>query len=304
MQAEKQALMTRQIVGHSQSIKKILLQIEKLSMVDSTVLVTGESGVGKSLVAEVIHGSGPMGNSPLIKIDCTQLDKVSIEKEVLSVFQPPPCVKPDNNPETIYCNLLLEEVGEVSLQQQRNLLRLLEERQIHWGSGQDKRSVNLRIIATTHRNLNGMVSQGQFRKDLYYRLRVTEIKVPVLKAHSEDIPALVNHFIERYNQVLNRNVAGVSPGVLKLLSIHPWFGNVRELQHVVEQAMVFSDKLIIERDLFCLGLGITEKGNDGEMGDLKFALKTAAGNKALAARLLGVSRRTIYLKIEEYGISD
>ncbi len=150
MPAEKHALLTRQIVGHSQSIKKILLQIEKLALVDSTVLVTGESGVGKSLVAEVIHGSGHRENVPLIKIDCTQLDKISIEKEVLFVVQPPPCMKSENNPETIYCNLLLEEIGEVPLQQQRDLLRLLEERQIHWGSVQDKRSVNLRIIATTH----------------------------------------------------------------------------------------------------------------------------------------------------------
>ncbi len=147
-----------------------------------------------------------------------------------------------------------------------------------------------------------MVSQGQFRKDLYYRLRVTEIKLPVLKGRCEDIPALVNHFIEHYNQELNRNVAGVSPDAMKLLSAHPWFGNVRELQHVVEQAMIFSNEPIIEMNQVYPGLGTVQEEN--EKMEIEFALNNAAGNQTLAARLLGVSRRTIYRKIEEYGISD
>lgn len=294
-------LMKSQIVGRSQSTKNLLIQVQRLSRVDSTVLITGDSGVGKSHVAEAIHNCSPWGDNTLIKIDCMQLEKFTLEQEVLSVIQHADNLRPAISSEPVYTSLLLEEISELSLQHQKTLLHLLEDKQIYQRHGRIQCCVNLRILATTQQNLHTMVSQGKFRKDLYFRLRVAEVKLPALNTHSEDISDLVNHFITLYNQKFNQQVTGVSPRAMRALSSHPWAGNVRELQHAIERSMIFCNGPFLEQKYLPAALNIVTEESEKER--IECALKDAAGNESLAAKSLGVSRRTIYRKIEELGIS-
>jgi PAS domain S-box-containing protein len=298
------------IVGQSAAMQEIYGLIEHLAEVDTTVLITGESGTGKELVAEALHSRSPRRNGPLIKVNCAALPENLLESELFGhlkgSFTGAIKEKAGRFQLAHRGTIFLDEIGDISPALQVRLLRVLQSKEIERVGSNQPISVDVRIVAATNSNLLEKVRRGEFREDLYYRLRVVELQMPPLRERREDIPLLVEHFIGDFNERFGRRVTGVCSAALALLVAAPWPGNVRELRHAIEHAFV------ICRDN---ELGIAHLPRElhlepplhpplpvGDAARIVAALDRAAGNKARAARLLGISRRTIYRKIEEYGI--
>jgi len=298
------------IVGHSLAMQQVYQLIENLAEVDTTVLVSGESGTGKELVAEALHYRSPRRNGPLIKVNCAALPENLLESElfghVRGAFTGAVKDKAGRFRLAHRGTIFLDEIGDISPALQVRLLRVLQNKEIEPVGGSRPIPVDVRIVAATNCNLQDKVRRGTFREDLFYRLRVVEIQLPSLRLRREDIPLLVEHFVVEFNAHFGRRISGVSSEALAVLAIAPWPGNVRELRHAIEHAFVVCrDQEIgvehLPRDL----QGTLPPGTppaDREAAQIITALERSAGNKAKAARLLGISRRTIYRKIEEFDI--
>ncbi len=298
------------IVGQSAAMQQVYTLIENLAEVDTTVLITGESGTGKELVAEALHCRSPRRNGPLVKVNCAALPENLLESELFGhlrgSFTGAIKDKAGRFQLAHHGTIFLDEIGDISPALQVRLLRVLQNKEIERvGSGQPI-PVDVRIVAATNQQLLEKVRHGTFREDLYYRLRVVEIPLPPLRERREDIALLVKHFIALFNERFGRRISGVSAEALVVLAAYGWPGNVRELQHAIEHAFV------VCRDTELAMSHLPRELRDapvptaqilvGEAARILAALEKAAGNKARAARFLGISRRTIYRKIEEYGI--
>ena len=298
------------IVGRSAAMQQVYGLIENLAEVDTTVLVTGESGTGKELVAEALHCRSPRRSAALVKVNCAALPENLLESElfghVRGAFTGAVKDKAGRFQLAHRGTIFLDEIGDISPALQVRLLRVLQNKEVERVGSSQTIPVDVRIVAATNSNLAEKVRKGEFREDLYYRLRVVEVQLPPLRERREDIPLLVEHFIRSFNEHFGRQVTGISRNALALLVAAPWPGNVRELRHAIEHAFVLcrNSELCREhlpRELLAEA-GPTRAAEGSEVDRIVAALEKAAGNKARAARLLGISRRTIYRKIEELGI--
>lgn len=304
------------LVGKSEVMQAVYSQIEMLADMPSTVLITGESGTGKDLVAEALHYTGAHRNMPLVKVSCSALSEHLIESElfghVSGAFTGAIKNRVGRLEQVKGGTLFLDEIGDISPLFQQRLLRVLQEKRFERLGENTTISMQARVIAATHRDLAEMVRRGKFREDLYYRLRVVELHLPPLKERKEDIPLLVNHFLSALNEELKKKITHASAEVLGTFMAHSWPGNVRELRHVLEHACVVCRSTVLTeedlpRDIFApTGLATAPKGADsaGEVQALLHVLRQSKWNKTLAARLLGVSRRTFYRRLAQYRLED
>lgn len=300
------------------TMKKLNCLIGELANLRSTVLIMGESGTGKELVAEALHYRGERGEKPLVKVNCSALSEDLLESElfghVRGAFTGAHTDKIGRFERADGGTIFLDEIGEISRRLQLKLLRFLQEKELERVGSSSPIRVDVRIIAATNRNLREAIARGEFREDLYYRLKVVELLVPALRERLEDLPLIVGYFIKKYSVQFNKSINSVSREAMGLLADYSWPGNIRELQHTLEYACILcSSSEITVGDLpgdFPPKKELNKEGrnsNDSARPDrldkesIAQAMIRAVGNKTLAAELLGVSRRTIYRKLKKYG---
>lgn len=303
------------IIGKSVQMQKIYNLLEDLADTDTTVLITGESGTGKELVANALHYSSRRSAGPLVKVNCSALAESLLESElfghVKGAFTGAVKDKKGRFELAHGGTLFLDEIGDIHPRIQIKLLRVLQEKEIERVGDSQTFNVDVRIIAATNQDLKTKIGQGEFRKDLYYRLMVLEINLPPLRERRDDIPLLVDHFKASFNTSYNKNIKGVSSDVLKMFMHHQWPGNVRELKHAVEHAFVLCRSSTIMPEHLPAEIRSTTQGPEQQCGPAEgnspqkivAALNRTGWNKAKAARLLGISRQTLYRKIAEYEIA-
>ena len=303
------------IIGKSRKIREIYRLLEDLADTDTTALITGESGTGKELVARALHYESIRAQEPLVTVNCSAMAENLLESElfghVRGAFTGAVKDKAGRFQMADKGTVFLDEIGDISPRIQLKLLRVIQEREFERVGDSTTIKVDIRVIAATNRNLREKVRQGEFREDLYYRLKVMEVALPPLRERLEDIPLLIDHFCNLFNKRFKKNIDGISDEVLTRLIHYPWPGNVRELEHAIEHAFVLCHGLIITVDH--LPFEIKEnsevkhptykKRSIDESKEILQALDKTNWNKAKAARLLGVTRQTIYRKIDQYKIT-
>ncbi len=302
------------IVGRSVGIEKVRSLIRDLADVQTTVLIIGESGTGKELVVDALHHCGGRRDGPLVKVNCAALSENLLESElfghVTGAFTGAVKNKIGRFQRADGGTIFLDEIGEISQSMQLRLLRVIENMEFERVGESTPIKVDVRLVAATNRNLQERVADGEFREDLYYRLKVVQIHVPSLQERRDDIPLLVEHFRRNFNRKFEREIKGISSEVEQMSLTYPWPGNVRELENLMEHAFIrCRQDVITAHDLpgdFCsyfkthpISSILTE---EEEAEAILRVLEETGGNKSEAARLLGMSRRTIYRKIEKHGI--
>ena len=303
------------IVGKSDAIRKVLSMIQALGDVQTSVLVTGDSGTGKELVADALHAAGSRRDSNLVKINCAALSEELLESElfghVRGAFTGAIKDKVGRFQRADGGTIFLDEIGEMSPRMQTRFLRVLETMEFERVGDSTPIKVDVRVVAATNRDLEEKTKAGEFREDLYFRLKVVEINIPPLRERRHDIPLLVRHFLHIFNSKFSKRIEGVDDSVMAMFMNHPWPGNVRQLENILEHAFVLGrNKIIGPKELpedFLSGAAApsTAEAGDGsaEARAIRQALQLARYNKSEAARLLGISRRTLYRKLEQHKIS-
>ena len=302
------------IVGESDKMQNIYSLIETLSNTQTTVLITGENGTGKGMVAEALHYYEKDSKKPFVVVNCAALSDNLLESElfghVKGAFTGAVSDRVGRFQKADGGTIFFDEIGDISSAMQLRLLRVIQEMEFERVGDSTTVKVNVRIIAATNQDLRKKVKTGKFREDLYHRLKVVEITMPPLRDRREDIPLLVDHFIEKLNKKFNKDIKSVSEDTKKTFMDYKWPGNIRELQHTLEYAFVLCNNPIIAIENLPPDFRISSKTGAGslenEKGDEKQAiiqaLEKTGWNKAKAARLLGIGRTTLYLKIEEYNV--
>jgi two-component system response regulator AtoC len=307
------------IVAQSAGMRKIFDLIKKVARYKSSVLISGESGTGKELVARAIHYSSDRKDKPLISINCGAIPENLLESElfghVKGAFTDAVKSKKGLFEMAHQGTMFLDEVGELPQNLQVKLLRVLQDGEIRRVGDTTASQVDVSIIAATAKDLAAEVKNGRFREDLYYRLNVLPIHLPPLRERKEDIPALVNHFIDLYNIKLGLRIKGVSTETMERFLHYPWPGNVRELENCIERAMILAERNTIGVE----GLPVPMQGDKGKTSDpsglsikknaremetrlIKQALKKTGGNRLQAARMLEISHKTLLYKLKDYGL--
>lgn len=308
------------MVGKSRVMKEIFDLIQSVAKARSTVMISGDSGVGKELVARAIHYCSDRADGPFVKLNCAAIPETLVESELFGfekgAFTDAKRTHRGRFELADQGTLLLDEISEMPLNLQSKLLRVIQEREFERVGSAQTISVDVRVIATSNRNLREYIAAGSFREDLYYRLNVIPIHIPPLYERSDDIPLLVEHFVEKYNAENHKTIKGVDQRALKLLVAYRWPGNVRELENMIERAIVTTRNDILTDNDFPieLQLGGVEAISGGlkipmslEEGNKFLILKTLEkfnGNKTRAAEALGVSARTIRNKLSEYRVKE
>lgn len=302
------------MVGISPQMKDVFSQISKVSQTDSTVLITGESGVGKELVARAIHYNSPRKGKPFICVNCTALPETLIESELFGhekgAFTGAYTTKPGQFELADGGTIFLDEIGEMPLSSQIKLLRVLEENKIRHVGGTKDIPTNVRVIAASNKDLERAVKEGVFREDLYYRLKVIQINIPPLRERKEDIPILAQYYFEKFKPKATYPIKGISQEAMQLMQEYSWPGNVRQLKNCIERAIVLGRKEYIgprDLDLIPQEISIPEKPQIPTLADVEKehiikTLRACGGNKTQAAELLGIRRSTLYEKIKLYKI--
>ncbi len=310
-----------EIVGESAKMRKIYRMIEKVAKNDTSVLIHGESGTGKELVARAIHFNSSREDRAFIRVNCGVLAEGVLESELFGhergAFTNALRRKKGRFELADRGTLFLDEIGDIPLGTQVKLLRVLQEKEFERVGGEETLSVDVRLIAATHRNLLKEVHEGRFREDLYYRLYILPIDLPPLRQRKEDIPLLVKHFLQKLSQEMKKPEVHLSDTALEALIVYDWPGNIRELANVLERAVVLSeaDTIGIENLGFIMkesnGTMISEKSMNldirlaaMEKHLLEQALKATNGVKAKAARLLGIKEGALYYKLQKYGLLE
>jgi DNA-binding NtrC family response regulator len=308
-----------EIIGKGKQIKLVLKKIREIADIDVPVLITGESGTGKELVARAIHQASKRSDKPFIAVNTGAIAKDLIISELFGhekgSFTGAVDQKKGKFEEANGGTLFLDEISTMNESVQIALLRVLENHTIDRVGGKREIPVNVRIVAATNENLEDCIADGTFREDLYYRLNVYLIQLPPLRDRIEDIPLLSEHFIQNFNQEYNRQIKSISDEAMTLLKSYGWRGNVRELRNVILRAMISAKDEIKKSDLSINTIKGTMPGEEIrfhagtslpeiEKESIIKTMKKVKGNKAKAAELLGISRRSLYNKIAEYGIED
>ena len=306
------------IIGRSYQMKEILAKILKIAMTDSTVLITGESGTGKELVARAIHAKSHRHDHPFVAVDCSSLGETLSEGDLFGRVrgQGPGSRGEPQQGLLEYANggtLLFDEIANLSPSMQAKLLRVIQEREFMKTGDQKKIKLDVRIISSSNKSLEDLIASGRFREDLYYRLSVVPLHLPSLRRRQEDIPLLVDHFLQKFTARLQRSVPQVSAEALEILKTYSWPGNVRELEHTIERILVLEDTDVIRpQDLPAF---ISQRQGDFQMFAeepptleelekryIRFVLRQTKGKKAQSAKILGINRKTLTTKIKKYGL--
>jgi two-component system response regulator HydG len=309
------------LVGRSPQIQRVTEMISRVAGSDTTILIEGESGTGKELVARAIHGESPRADRPFVAINCGALPETLLESElfghVKGAFTGASTTKKGLFEEADRGTLFLDEVGDTTPAIQIKLLRVLQEREIRRVGSNAPIKIDVRVLAATHRSLEGLVQEGRFRDDLLYRLNVVTIPVPPLRDRREDIPLLAAHFLEASAKRLGKPVPTLSQEALNLLLEYPWPGNVRQLENAIERAVLLAAKETIFPGDFPPGL--LRSASPGEPGGpppklsrldevekahILGTLDELGWNQARAAEVLGIGRNTLWRKLKEYGIQS
>ena len=331
------------LVGNSAEMHNIFTIIEQVADTPSTVLITGESGTGKELVAKALHEQSSRKNEPFIKINCAAIPKTLMESELFGyekgAFTGATSSKPGRFELADHGTLFLDEIGEIPVEMQVKLLRAIQESEFERVGGLKTIKVDVRLVTATNRDLELEITRGNFREDLFYRLNVVPLQIPPLRKRTGDIPLLVAHIIKRFNERLKKAITGIADDALVALEQHLWPGNIRELENVLERTILFCKSDHIERADLQLGGAAVEQSQpipiaiitavpdeDGEdvagepSGSLKDivraetsrverelivkALDETGGNVTQAARLLKISRKSLQMKMKEFGLRD
>jgi DNA-binding NtrC family response regulator len=298
------------IVGQSGAMRKVFDAIETVGPTDATVLVTGESGTGKELVARAIHHASPRRFHPLVVIHCGALTETLLESELFGhekgAFTGAQYRKKGKFEIAEGGTVFLDEIGDITLKTQTDLLRVLQEREITRVGGNQIVKVDFRCIAATNKDLEKLIEEGKFRPDLFYRLNVFRIELPPLRERREDIPLLVNHFVQKFSLAMNKRITRVSPAAMNQLQEQPWLGNVRELENAVERAMVVGQEPELNEPDFIFKPQSSSTGSGKKLEDMERAhilrvVEECGGNQSHAAEILDIDRVTLYHKLKKYG---
>jgi DNA-binding NtrC family response regulator len=328
------------LVGSSTEMQSIFAVIEKVADTPSTVLITGESGTGKELVAKALHEQSGRKDEPFIKINCAAIPKTLMESEMFGyekgAFTGATSSKPGRFELADGGTLFLDEIGEIPVEMQVKLLRAIQESEFERVGGLKTIKVDVRLITATNRDLEQEVQRGNFREDLFYRLNVVPLQIPPLRKRTGDIPLLVTHIIKKFNERLKKSITGISDEALAALETHSWPGNIRELENVLERTILFCKGDRIERSDLQLASSAQDLASqsqpvpvgvgddEDEAGELSGSLKEVVraetarverelivkaldetgGNVTQAARLLKISRKSLQMKMKEFGLRD
>jgi two-component system, NtrC family, response regulator HydG len=309
------------IIGRSSAMVKLLETVALVSPSEATVLITGESGTGKELIANAVHQNSPRKDQPFIKVNCAALPETLLESELFGhekgAFTGALSRRQGRFQLAHLSSIFLDEISEMSPTTQAKILRVLQEREFEPVGGTQTIRVDVRIIAATNKNLEEEIRSGRFREDLYYRLKVVTVESPPLRARREDIPLLAEFFLKRYAEKNRRLIKGFSPRAMDIMIRHDWPGNVRELENLIERAVILVRGEIITpkelpEDLIPKDPMASTSSTDAIPGrtlkevEKEMILRTlddAGWNRTHAAEILGISRRTLQLKLKEYGIT-
>ncbi len=305
------------IIGKSDAMKKIFDLVRRVAPTRASVLVTGDSGVGKELVADAIHNLSPRRDGPLVKVHCAALAESLLESELFGhekgAFTGAQGRKRGRFELADKGTLFLDEIGEINQNVQIKILRVLQERKFERVGGEDTVEVDVRIVAATNRDLKEEIRKGTFREDLYYRLNVVNIHVPPLRERRDDIPLLAMAFLREFAEENGKKLDGFDPKARQALYAYPWPGNVRELRNSIESSVVMAGSGLVGLD--DLPPGVRSSGEERDVrvpiGStieeaekilIRETLAAQGGNKSRTAEVLGIGRKTLYQKIEEYGL--
>jgi len=300
------------IVGESEPLNRVLKEVEKVAPADSSVIITGESGTGKELVARAIHSNSPRKYFPLISVHCGAISESLLESELFGhekgAFTGAAFNRKGRFEMADGGTIFLDEIGTISPKMQVELLRVLESKTFVRVGGNNEISSDFRVICATNRDLKEMVSSGTFREDLYYRLNVVNIKIPPLRERSDDIPVLVSHFITKYCTSMSRDMISIDPAAMKHLESFEYPGNVRELENMIERAIVVGNGKVIRLKDLPMGREVIsssiESLDDLEKKHIAKILKKYSWNISRSAKALSVDRATLYNKIKKYKLKQ
>jgi two-component system, NtrC family, response regulator AtoC len=322
---ERRALDFGELVGSSPALHRVLELVEKVAPTGSSVLLRGETGTGKELLARAIHVNSPRWDQPFVRVNCAALASGVLESELFGhekgAFTGAIARRIGRFELADRGTIFLDEVGDLGLDVQIKLLRVLQERELERVGGSETIRVDVRVVSATNRDLEAAIDAGEFREDLFYRLNVFPLTIPPLRDRREDIGRLARHFIQKYQSVTGRRVQGLSAAALARLEAYPWPGNVRELENVIERAMILSSGSELEVEHLAFAAAAPPSGPASPVGALSSrreslpaaleeverreligALEKARGSKADAARLLGINRSTLYYRLKKHSL--
>lgn len=302
-------------IGNSPEMQKVFTTIQKVAGTDANILILGENGTGKELVARAIHRNSLRKEDVFISVDLGSITESLFESELFGyekgAFTDAKKEKAGRFEVASGGSLFLDEIGNLSLQFQTKLLTVLERREIVRVGATRPKPIDVRLICATNNNIHQMVSENSFRQDLLYRINTVEIHLPPLRERSGDIPLLTNHYIKIYAKKYKKTIKGISANALKKLNQYSWPGNVRELQHAIERAIIMSDGNILEQEDFIL-TSQSNKSNEVELNTFNLddvekmiivrVLKQYQGNITQAAQELGITRTSLYRRMEKYDL--
>jgi two-component system, NtrC family, response regulator AtoC len=309
------------IVGRSESMREIFTTITRVAPTRATVLLCGESGVGKDMIARAIHHHSPRADRPFVKINCTALPENLMESELFGyekgAFTGANTSKPGKFEQADTGTVFLDEIGDVPASVQVKLLRILQEREFERLGSNKVKHIDVRVLAATNVDLRAALEQGTFREDLYYRLNVLPINIPPLRERKEDIPYLAGFFVKKLGKDLGSPVQSISDAAMQRLLEYHWPGNVRELENVLERSMVLANGAVLEAgdvklDMapaarFTVADNFLPEGttlDQYEQSIIREALKRANGNKSQAARMLGLTRNALRYRLSQMGLES
>ena len=299
-------------------MRRVLDVITRAAAADTAVLLTGESGTGKEVLARVLHARSPRLGHPFLAINCAAIPETLLESQLFGhrrgAFTDARQDRMGLFQEAEGGTVFLDEIGDMPLGLQAKILRVLQEKEVHPLGAPAPIAVDVRIVASTNRDLAALMREGKFREDLYYRLNVISVRVPPLRERPDDLLPLIAHFLEKHGRRLGREGCKLSTEALQLLQRHAWPGNVRELENAIERALVLSRQGTIGPADLPEGLGCAPASPaveemprsvaDIERDHILRVLHSVAGNKTAAARLLGLDRKTLYRKLQSYGLGS
>jgi DNA-binding NtrC family response regulator len=297
-----------ELIGTSSAMVDIYKTVSRVAPTDATVLIEGETGTGKEMVARMIHRFSQRANMPFVPVDCGAIAPSLLESELFGAMRGA-FTGADRDRIGVFESahqgtVLLDEIGDIDLNFQLKLLRFMQEREVRPVGASRVRRVDVRVLAATNRDIQKMVDEGRFREDLWFRLNVVRVHIPPLRERRADVPLLARYFLKRYNDRYNRDVKMTDSGV-KTLQDQLWPGNVRQLQHVIERLTILAPNTRIDAEAVLDGLREMEPREtageslaDTEAEQIRRVLAATGGNKSKAAQILGIERKTLYRKLE------
>lgn len=320
--AEENAILREQVgasvsfenlIGVSRCMQELFALSKQVARVDSPILIRGETGTGKELIARAIHAQSARCQEPFIPINCGAFTETLLESELFGheagAFTGATRAKKGRLELAEGGTLFLDEIGEVPLKMQVDLLRVLQEKRFQRVGGSKEIAVDFRLISATHRDLSQEIARGAFRQDFYFRLNVIDIQVPPLRERAGDIPLLTKHFLERFRKETNKQVTGIHRQAVEALESYDWPGNVRELENALERAVVLSRGSVLTREDFSFlfresSTAVPHSLDEIEREHIEHTLNQCGWNISKAARILRVNRTTLHNKIKKYGLRE